>query len=341
MLGYLINWAHEWTNRTLALVKLCQNREVGWMTLDRKSREFKREQQPLWKKVKMLFLFNRLTEWIDQTHLLRLWTHEKNLYAGWIEGRPRSKRQIANFVDFYHIDMSEFEPSDISEYPTFEDFFIRKHAPGSRPIYEKDDPTKAVIVADSRVVVYSTVSKTKELWIKGKNFTMGNLIADQDRAKPWHDGAVASFRLSPQDYHRYHSPVKGTVRWFKSIPGDYYQVDPLCLQSSVNILTQNARCCVCIETEEFGQVLFVAIGATDVGTVEIHEPLRTPGHQVEKGDEIGLFQFGGSSIIVAFEQGRIQFDEDLEKLSHQKIMVDVEVGMSMGRATNPSGQKEQ
>lgn len=97
---------------------------------------------------------------------------------------------------------------------------------------------------------------------------MGNLIADQDRAKPWHDGAVASFRLSPQDYHRYHSPVKGTVRWFKSIPGDYYQVDPLCLQSSVNILTQNARCCVCIETEEFGQVLFVAIGATDVGTVE-------------------------------------------------------------------------
>lgn len=82
MLGYLINWAHEWTNRALALVKLCQNREVGRMTLDRKSREFKREQQPLWKKVKMLFLFNRLTEWIDQTHLLRLWTHEKNLYAG-------------------------------------------------------------------------------------------------------------------------------------------------------------------------------------------------------------------------------------------------------------------
>jgi phosphatidylserine decarboxylase len=54
---------------------------------------------------------------------------------------------------------------------------------------------------------------------------------------------------------------------------------------------------------------------------------------VKKGDEIGLFQFGGSSIIVAFEQGRIQFDEDLEKLSHQKIMVDVEVGMSMGRST--------
>ena len=53
---------------------------------------------------------------------------------------------------------------------------------------------------------------------------------------------------------------------------------------------------------------------------------------MKKGDEIGLFQFGGSSIIVAFEKGRIQLDEDLEKLSHQRIMVDVEVGMSMGRS---------
>lgn len=54
---------------------------------------------------------------------------------------------------------------------------------------------------------------------------------------------------------------------------------------------------------------------------------------MRKGEEIGLFQFGGSSIIVLFEKGRIQFDEDLEKLSHEQVMVDVEVGMSLGRAT--------
>lgn len=57
---------------------------------------------------------------------------------------------------------------------------------------------------------------------------------------------------------------------------------------------------------------------------------------MKKGDELGFFQFGGSSIIVAFEKGRIQLDEDLEKLSHQRIMVDVEVGMSMGRSTKSS-----
>lgn len=228
--------------------------------------------------------------------------------------------------------MADFTPSDIKAYRTFEDFFVRKHTPSSRPIYSASDPTWAVCVADSRLVVYPTVSQARALWIKGKNFTISNLIQDTDLAQSWDDGAVASFRLSPQDYHRYHSPVKGTVSWFKQIPGEYYQVDPLCLQSDVDILTQNARCCVVIDSEEFGKVLFVAIGATNVGTVEINEHIRQGKARIEKGEEIGLFQFGGSSIIVAFEQGRIEFDEDLVSVSRRKVMMAVEVGMSLGRA---------
>lgn len=164
--------------------------------------------------------------------------------------------------------MAHFEPSDPEQYSTFEDFFIRKHAPNARPIFAPEDPTVAVAVADSRTAVYPTVEKTRELWIKGSDFTIANLIGDHDRAAVWENGAVANFRLSPQDYHRYHSPVEGRVKWYKSIPGDYLQVDPVALQSSVNILTENARSCVCIDSEQFGQVLFVAIGATDVGTVQ-------------------------------------------------------------------------
>jgi phosphatidylserine decarboxylase len=249
------------------------------------------------------------------------------------EGTKASASQIASFIDFYHINMADFTPSDIKAYSTFEDFFVRKHTPSSRPVYAVSDPTSAVCVADSRLVVYPTVAQTRALWIKGKNFTMSNLIQDSHHAQPWDNGAVASFRLSPQDYHRYHSPVTGTVSWYKAIPGEYYQVDPVCLQSDVDILTENARCCMCIDSEEFGKVLFVAIGATNVGTVEIHEHIRKGNVRVEKGEEIGLFQFGGSSIVVAFEQGRIQFDEDLLSVSRRQVMMAVDVGMSMGRAT--------
>jgi phosphatidylserine decarboxylase len=87
-------------------------------------------------------------------------------------------------------------------------------------------------------------------------------------AKHFIDSAIASFRLSPQDYHRYHSPVSGTVTDFRSIPGEYYQVDPVALQSSVDILTRNARCWINIATKDFGSVIFVAIGATNVGSVQ-------------------------------------------------------------------------
>lgn len=329
---WLLRKVHAICDAALCYLKLIERRQVGWVTWDRKSGNYIREQQTLWKKIKLLLLFNPLTEWVDQTHALRLWTHKKNIQAGRKEGRPQSHAQIQAFIDFYHIEMNNFEPSSPEGYRTFEDFFVRMFAANARPIFAAEDPTRATVVADSRLVVYPTLEKTRALWIKGSHFTIQNLIQDYERSVPWQNGSIASFRLSPQDYHRYHSPVKGRVKWYKHIPGDYLQVDPVALHSSVNILTENARSCVCIESRAFGDVLFVAIGATDVGTVEIHEEIKEEGHIVQKGDELGLFQFGGSSIIVAFEQGRIDFDEDLDRFSNQEVMVDVEVGMSLGKA---------
>lgn len=90
---------------------------------------------------------------------------------------------------------------------------------------------------------------------------------DTQLGKQFADGPTASFRLSPQDYHRYHSPVTGKIKLFRSMPGDYYEVDPVAITSKVDIVTRNARDYVVIETKEFGDVLFVAIGATEVGTV--------------------------------------------------------------------------
>lgn len=192
----------------------------------------------------------------------------KHNFIGQIEGRPQSHAQIKAFIDYYHIDMSKFEPSNPDSYPTFEDFFVRIFASNARPTFAPEDPTQATVVADSRLVVYRTLEKTRALWIKGSEFTIHNLIQDDERSVRWQNGSIASFRLSPQDYHRYHSPVKGNIKWYKHIPGDYLQVDPVALHSSVNILTENARSCICIESKEFGDVLFVAIGATDVGKVE-------------------------------------------------------------------------
>ena len=132
------------------------------------------------------------------------------------EATPASKRRIKSFVEFFHINMNDFEPSDINAYTTFEDFFVRAHKPGSRPIHAKNDPTKAVVVADSRLVVYETVAESKKIWIKGADFSITNLVMDKQLGPLFDDGSVASFRLSPQDYHRYHSPVSGKVKLFRA-----------------------------------------------------------------------------------------------------------------------------
>lgn len=108
--------------------------------------------------------------------------------------------------------------------------------------------------------------------------------------------------------------------------------------AQVPILNANARSAVCIDSPEFGEVLFVAIGAVDVGTVKLNPKATTPGSTFEKGEEIGIFEFGGSSIIVAFEKHRIQFDDDLLDESYKQIMVDVEVGQRLGVATKPQSK---
>lgn len=137
--------------------------------------------------------------------------------------------------------MRQYEPSDVSKYRNLEDFFTRKHEPGSRPIDAPDHESKAVCVVDSRLVAYESVAESKKLWMKGRDFSITNLVMDTELGKEFAGGPVASLRLSPQDYHRYHSPVTDKIKLFRSIPGDYYEVEPVALQSDVDIPTRNKR----------------------------------------------------------------------------------------------------
>lgn len=68
----------------------------------------------------------------------------------------------------------------------------------------------------------------------------------------------------------------------------------------------------------------------------IYDKWQRPGSYINKGDELGMFQFGGSSIVVTFEKGRIEFDKDLLDVSKAATAMDVEVGMCLGKAAKPS-----
>jgi phosphatidylserine decarboxylase len=77
-----MNFLHRILDYCLSSVKLIKNREVGWRTVNRKTGKLDREQQPILKKIKLIFLFSRFIEWVDVTHAMRLWIHDKTIQEG-------------------------------------------------------------------------------------------------------------------------------------------------------------------------------------------------------------------------------------------------------------------
>lgn len=102
-----------------------------------------------------------------------------------------------------------------------------KLKPDARPIKDPDNPYRLVSSADCRLMVFETVAEATRLWIKGREFTVARLLGERYRAEAerYVGGALCIFRLAPQDYHRFHSPVDGTIGPMTFISGEYYTVN--------------------------------------------------------------------------------------------------------------------
>lgn len=251
---------------------------------------------------------------------------------------PLLKNDIKSFVKFHKLDMSECLVEDLDDYPTFNDFFYRRLKPGARPVDSTSDDI-AVSPADSRCTTFSTVDEATELWIKGRNFTLEKLFGDsryENMVDP-RNCSMGIFRLAPQDYHRFHSPVSGTIGPIKYIEGEYYTVNPMAIRSTLDVYGENVRVIVPIKSN-FGTVLLIAVGAMMVGSTII---TVKEGQLVERGDEVGYFKFGGLTVLVLFEKRNFVFDSDLVENSAQCVETLVRVGQSIGHAPGAEQHKRE
>jgi phosphatidylserine decarboxylase len=215
-------------------------------------------------------------------------------------------------------------------FQTFNQFFIRELKPGVRPIAYEDNALVAVSAADSRLMAFSSPDDATRFWIKGRKFSVKGLLTE-NTYQDFEGGPMVIFRLAPQDYHRFHSPVTGRILRVDDVPGMLYTVNPIAVTSKYcNVFTENKRAICLIQTEEFGKVAFVAIGATMVGTITWS---KKEGDHVKKGEEMGYFSFGGSTVICVFQKGRIDLDEDLLANSRRSLETLVFMGMTIGVAS--------
>jgi len=239
-----------------------------------------------------------------------------------------SKKEIEKFVNSFQgqLDVSSAE-KPMHEYKTFNEFFYRRLKPGSRPICPGEDIVTSA--ADCRLHVFDSIDAATRFWIKGRNFSVAGLVGDKDVAGLFLNGSMAIFRLAPQDYHRFHSPVSGRIVSISNIPGHLLTVNPIAINSNyADVFTINKRSLMILDTDTFGRVAFVAIGATLVGSIiwSVEED-----QQINKGDELGYFAFGGSTCIALFQPGQVMWDTDLLANSSRSLETLVKVGDHIGR----------
>lgn len=266
---------------------------------------------------------------------LFVWLVARRKLFSWWYGRKMSQRvsalRILPFITKYNINVDEFLKSPF-DYKTFNEFFYRALKPSVRPIAAGD--RVAVFPADGRHLVFPDVETSPGFYVKGASFTLAELFGESGAAaenRPlatkFAGGALLISRLCPVDYHRFHFPVSGQPSEPRLINGWLYSVSPVALRRSLHYLVQNKRMLTLIESPVFGTVAMFEVGATNVGSIQ---QTHVPGRAAVKGDEKGLFAFGGSCVITVFQRDSIRFDADLLGPSAEHMEVYARMGDRLG-----------
>lgn len=278
----------------------------------------------------LLFLYGKKSPWkkLLSLCLLPLFTYFSafsRLY-GWLQKKKGSKKKIAPFLAEYEIDASEFVKK-IEEFESFNDFFIRQLKAEARPI--EDAPLQAVLPADGRYLVFPKVKDADGFYVKGKRFCLESFLASKVLARRFSEGSMVIARLCPTDCHRFFFPFDAVAGRTERIGGHFFSVSPIALKVRPSILWENKRFLTELESPLFGTVLYVEVGATCVASVK---QTYESGVIVKKGEEKGYFEFGGSTLVLLFEKGKITFAEDLLANSSKGIETRGLLGQSLGTA---------
>lgn len=250
----------------------------------------------------------------------RWWSRFYALY----QNSRLSKRAIKPFVQKHAINMDDFE-RPVDKYTSFNDFFCRALKPGARSI--NHDRNVLVAPADAKLLVFPTISKKMTFFVKKLPFNLETFLRSASLADEYANASMMIFRLAPYDYHRYHFPVDGTVRNTYRINGLYDSVNPLAYGAGVQPLLENKRQVIELETEVFGTMLMVPVGAMCVGRIMDSFELNVA---YDKGDEAGYFAFGGSTLVVLCKQP-ICFLEPFVKHSQAGFETAVKMGQAVAQ----------
>ena len=207
-------------------------------------------------------------------------------------------------------------------YTSWDDFFTRKFKPGIRPVASPDDDDVIANACESAPfrIAHDVPLKAK-FWIKGQPYSLIDLLHNDPWTSKFEGGTLYQAFLSALSYHRWNSPVSGKIVKAYNLDGTYYGEalaqgfenpngpDKVAANNSQAFLTSTAtRAVIFIQADnpKIGLMCFVAVGMGDVSNNEITVRI---GQHVNKGDQLGMFHFGGSTHVLLFRpEVKLDFD---------------------------------
>lgn len=201
-------------------------------------------------------------------------------------------------------------------FSSWDDFFTRTFKTGVRPISAPGDDSVVVNACESAPLqVVHNAQATSPFWLKGQPYSLSNMLDFCEENHEFAGGTVYQAFLSALSFHRWNSPISGTIQKAWVVNGSYFlenlyqgfdnptgpqNADPSAPNNSQPFITSVAtRAIILIKADnpKIGLMAFVAVGMAEVSSCEITVQV---GQRVTKGDQLGMFHFGGSTHCLVF-----------------------------------------
>jgi phosphatidylserine decarboxylase len=227
-------------------------------------------------------------------------------------GRGAGCRGDETFQDIFNSDPND----EYYGFQSWDDFFTRTFVDGVRPVSAPDDDDIVVNACESApFALRRNVALSDSFWLKGQPYSLENMLAWDAYTPQFAGGTVYQAFLSALSFHRWNSPVSGTVKKAYVVNGSYYlenlyegfkdprDADAAAPNDSQAFLTAVAtRALIFIEADnpKIGLMCVMPVGMAEVSSCEI---TVSAGDHVQKGDQLGMFHFGGSTHCLIFRPG--------------------------------------
>lgn len=234
---------------------------------------------------------------------------------GWLN--PTAIKQMEQAADGESFTaLFKTKSDDINQkfgFTSWDEFFTREWNDGVRPIEAADDPNAVLNACESAPYCIATNAKAEDqYWIKGQPYSLKDIFGNDPVYENFVGGTIYQAFLSALSYHRWHAPIDGTVKKIYHIPGAYYSgsysegfaagsemdpADPDCSQAYLSEVAARAVMIIEADNKAIGTIAFVPIGMVEISTCEF---TVKEGDHITKGQEMGMFHFGGSTHLLVF-----------------------------------------